>query len=37
MATDDAMMEYLRFTSSAIFAVPPGVAPGEYLGHPLFT
>jgi deferrochelatase/peroxidase EfeB len=37
MATDDAMMEYLQFTSSAIFAVPPGVAPGEYLGRPLFT
>ena len=31
------MMEYLRFTSSAIFAVPPGTAPGEYVGQALFT
>ena len=22
----DALMEYLKFTSSAVFAVPPGVA-----------
>ena len=36
MAADDAMMEYLEFTSSAVFAVPPGVAPGEYLGQSLF-
>jgi deferrochelatase/peroxidase EfeB len=37
MASSDAMMEYLRFTSSAIFAVPPGTAPGEYVGQALFT
>jgi deferrochelatase/peroxidase EfeB len=37
MAANDAMMEYLRFTSSAVFAVPPGVRPGEYVGQPLFT
>ena len=37
MAADDAMMEYLQFTSSAIFAVPPGVGPGEYVGRSLFT
>jgi deferrochelatase/peroxidase EfeB len=36
MATHDAMMEYLRFTSSAVFAVPPGAAPGEYVGQSLF-
>ena len=36
MAAQDAMMEYLRFTSSAIFAVPPGAAPGEYVGQRLF-
>jgi deferrochelatase/peroxidase EfeB len=37
MAGTDAMMEYLRFTSSAIFAVPPGMQPGEHLGQALFT
>jgi deferrochelatase/peroxidase EfeB len=37
MAAQDAMMEYLRFTSSAIFAVPPGAAAGEYVGQALFT
>ena len=37
MAGNDAMMEYLQFTSSAIFAVPPGTKPGEYVGQPLFT
>jgi deferrochelatase/peroxidase EfeB len=31
------MMEYLQFTSSAIFAVPPGAAHGEHLGQALFT
>jgi deferrochelatase/peroxidase EfeB len=37
MAGHDAMMEYLQFTSSAIFAVPPGAAHGEHLGQALFT
>jgi deferrochelatase/peroxidase EfeB len=37
MAKVDALMEYLKFTSSAIFAVPPGVKPGEYVGQALFT
>jgi deferrochelatase/peroxidase EfeB len=36
MAAHDAMTEYLRFTSSAIFAVPPGLAAGEYVGQALF-
>jgi deferrochelatase/peroxidase EfeB len=36
MAGHDAMMEYLQFTSSAVFAVPPGAAPGEHLGQALF-
>ena len=35
MAGSDAMMEYLRFTGSAIFAVPPGAAPGGYVGQAL--
>jgi deferrochelatase/peroxidase EfeB len=37
MASNDAMMEYLQFTSSAIFAVPPGTKPGEYVGATLFS
>ena len=37
MASSDAMMEYLQFTSSAIFAVPPGAGPGEYVGQSLFA
>jgi deferrochelatase/peroxidase EfeB len=37
MAGRDAMMEYLQFTSSAIFAVPPGMKPGEHVGQALFT
>jgi deferrochelatase/peroxidase EfeB len=37
MAQMDALMEYLKFTSSAIFAVPPGAGPGEYVGQGLFA
>jgi deferrochelatase/peroxidase EfeB len=37
MAGHDAMMEYLQFTGSALFAVPPGAAPGEYVGQALFS
>ena len=37
MAQQDALMEYLKFTSSAIFAVPPGAGPGEYVGQSLFA
>lgn len=37
MARSDALMEYLKFTSSAIFAVPPGVRPGEHVGQSLFA
>ena len=37
MASNDTMMEYLKFTGSALFACPPGIAPGEYVGQALFT
>ncbi|MEQ6902317.1 iron uptake transporter deferrochelatase/peroxidase subunit [Nocardioides sp. YIM 152588] len=37
MAANDALMEYLRFTGQGIFAVPPGVAEGEYVGQALFA
>ena len=33
MAKSDLLMEYLKFTGSAIFAVPAGVGPGEYVGQ----
>jgi deferrochelatase/peroxidase EfeB len=36
MSRSDALVEYLRFTGSALFAVPPGVGPGEYVGEALF-
>ncbi|WP_278259156.1 Dyp-type peroxidase [Nocardioides convexus] len=37
MSKQDALMEYLRFTGQALFAVPPGVADGEYVGQALFA
>ena len=36
MAKSDALMEYLKVTGSALFAVPPGAQPGEYVGEALF-
>ncbi|HEY5981605.1 MAG TPA: iron uptake transporter deferrochelatase/peroxidase subunit [Microlunatus sp.] len=33
----DAMSEYVQNTGSALFAVPPGVQLGEYVGQALFT
>ncbi|WGX99436.1 iron uptake transporter deferrochelatase/peroxidase subunit [Nocardioides sp. L-11A] len=36
MSSSDALMEYLRFTGQALFAVPPGVRAGEYVGQALF-
>ncbi len=37
MATQDALMEYLKVTGSALFAVPPGTKPGEHVGQALFA
>ena len=38
LSKNDALMEYLQHTGSALFAVPPGVAsPGGFLGEALFT
>jgi deferrochelatase/peroxidase EfeB len=37
MASSDALMEYLKVTGSALFAVPAGVGPGEYVGQALFA
>jgi deferrochelatase/peroxidase EfeB len=33
----DAMSEYLQHTGSALFAIPPGAAEGEYIGQALFA
>ena len=37
MASQDALMEYLKVNGSALFAVPPGMAEGEYVGQALFA
>lgn len=37
MASQDALMEYLKVNGSALFAVPPGVGEGEYVGQSLFA
>ena len=37
MAVGDALMEYLKVNGSALFAVPPGIGPGEYVGQSLFA
>lgn len=36
MVRSDILMEYLRFTQSSVFAVPPGIAEGQSIGHALF-
>lgn len=36
LAKNDLLSEYLKHTGSGLFAVPPGVRPGEYLGQGLF-
>ena len=37
LSRDDGLMEYLQHTGSAIFAVPPGVRRGGFVGDTLFT
>ena len=37
MASQDALMEYLKVNGSALFAVPPGIGEGEYVGQALFA
>ena len=37
LSRDDGLMEYLEHTGSALFAVPPGVRRGGYLGDTLFA
>jgi deferrochelatase/peroxidase EfeB len=37
LARDDGLMEYLRHTGSALFAVPRGARRGRYVGQELFA
>ena len=37
MAKVDLLSEYIRHTGSGLFAVPPGVKPGGYIGEGLFS
>jgi deferrochelatase/peroxidase EfeB len=36
LGRNDGLSEYIQHTGSALFAVPPGIAPGEYVGQSLF-
>lgn len=37
LSRDDGLMEYLQHTGSGIWAVPPGLSEGQWIGQPLFT
>ncbi|MGH3673725.1 MAG: Dyp-type peroxidase, partial [Pseudonocardiaceae bacterium] len=37
LASKDALNEYIQHVSSGLFACPPGVEPGQYLGHTLLA
>lgn len=37
LSSKDGLMEYLQHTGSGLWAVPPGVRAGQYVGQPLFT
>lgn len=37
LGTGDALNEYIKHTSSAVFAIPAGIAPGRYVAQGLFT
>ncbi len=37
MAKNDALAEYLRHTGAGLFAIPPGIEPGGWLGQGLFA
>jgi deferrochelatase/peroxidase EfeB len=36
LADHDALNEYIVHTGSAIFACPPGISPGGWIGESLF-
>jgi len=33
----DGLSEYVQHTGSALFAIPPGIAQGQYVGQALFA
>jgi deferrochelatase/peroxidase EfeB len=33
----DGLSEYVQHTGSALFAIPPGIAQGEYVGQAMFA
>jgi deferrochelatase/peroxidase EfeB len=37
LSTNDALNEYIAHNGSAVFAVPPGVAEGDFIGSKLFA
>jgi deferrochelatase/peroxidase EfeB len=37
LGASDKLNEYIKHTGSAVFAVPPGVRPGGYVGEGLFA
>jgi deferrochelatase/peroxidase EfeB len=37
LSSSDGLMEYLRHTGSALFAVPPGAREGGFVGETLFA
>ena len=37
LGLNDGLSEYIQHTGSALFAVPPGIAAGEYVGQSLFA
>jgi deferrochelatase/peroxidase EfeB len=37
LGSSDALMEYIQHTGGGVFAVPPGIRPGGYLGEGLFA
>jgi deferrochelatase/peroxidase EfeB len=37
LGASDKLNEYIKHTGSAVFAVPPGVRPGGFVGEGLFA
>ena len=37
LSSKDGLMDYLQHTGSGLWAVPPGVRDGQYVGQPLFA
>ena len=37
LGLNDGLSEYIQHTGSALFAIPPGIARGEFVGQSLFA